>query len=66
MLTQDEMNAVYESFDARDWAKAFVTVVQGKPEVATDEGTMLAWFSGAIMRGYDTARNRYNPDVSAP
>lgn len=43
------------SFDALDWAEAFVAKVREKPEIATDEGAMLAWFSGALMRGYDEA-----------
>lgn len=58
-MTQDEMNDLTQSMDARDWAKAFVGVMREKPEIATDEGTMIGWFANAIMRGYDTARNRY-------
>lgn len=41
------------SFDAQIWAKEFVTAVQYKPEIATDEGTMIGWFANALMRGYD-------------
>jgi hypothetical protein len=36
------------SFDARDWAKAFCKV-----NPTADEGTMIAWFANALMRGYD-------------
>ena len=36
------------SFDARDWAEAFC-----KLNPSMDEGTMLTWFSSALMRGYD-------------
>lgn len=46
------------SFDARDWAEAFCRVVRDKPSIATDEGTMITWFAGAFMRGYDEARLR--------
>lgn len=35
------------SFDAKDWAEAFVKLHGG------DEGLMLAWFANALMRGYD-------------
>lgn len=42
-----------QSFDARDWAAAFVAHVQANPAIATDEGTMIGWFANAIMRGYD-------------
>jgi len=38
------------SFDARDWAAAFVKTF---PDCGVDEGTMLGWFSCALMRGYD-------------
>jgi hypothetical protein len=46
--------------DALVWAKRFVQRVTDKPEIATDEGTMLAWFASAIMAGYD--RNQSPPD----
>lgn len=42
-----------QSFDARDWAKAFVEHVEKNPSIATDEGTMISWFANALMRGYD-------------
>jgi hypothetical protein len=44
------------SFDAQDWAKAFC-----KLNPSADYGTMLAWFSGALMRGFDEASSRYAP-----
>jgi hypothetical protein len=37
--------------DARHWAERFVDHVRQKPEIATDEGAMLAWFAGAIGTG---------------
>lgn len=48
-----------QSFDARDWAKAFVEHVKANPAIATDEDTMLAWFANALMRGYDEFARRY-------
>lgn len=48
-----------DSMDARDWARAFVEHVNKNPDIATDEGTMIGWFANAIMRGYDTARAKY-------
>jgi hypothetical protein len=36
------------SFDARDWARAFC-----KQFPTFDEGTALAWFAAALMRGFD-------------
>lgn len=41
--------------DAKLWAERFVLRVTKNPAIATDEGTMLAWFSSAILAGYDAA-----------
>ena len=38
------------SFDARDWARAFVKLHGG------DEELMLTWFANALMRGYNESR----------
>jgi hypothetical protein len=46
------------SFDAQLWAESFVAHVKLKPSIATDPETMLAWFSSALMRGYDEAVTR--------
>lgn len=43
-------------FDAQVWAEEFVRMVKIKPEIATDEATMLTWFANAIMAGYDKGR----------
>jgi hypothetical protein len=52
-----------QSFDARDWAKAFVEHVTAQPSIATDEGTMISWFANAIMRGFDEHARRYPADA---
>lgn len=45
-------DAFSQSFDARDWARAFMRIViDGNVEI--DEALMVAWFANAIMRGYD-------------
>ena len=41
------------SFDAQDWAEAFC-----KLNPTADQGTMLAWFAGALMRGFDEHASR--------
>jgi hypothetical protein len=47
------------SFDARDWAAAFCKIANEKfgfKDAAgnpLDEGWMVAWFAGALMRGFD-------------
>lgn len=46
------------SFDAQDWAKAFVKKVGENTAIATDEGAMIAWFAGALMRGFDEHASR--------
>ena len=47
------------SFDARDWAKAFMVKVMAKvdPTNPLDEHTMVTWFANALMRGYDEGRS---------
>jgi hypothetical protein len=47
-----------ESFDARDWASAFVYRARRDPLFATDEGTVIGWFANALMRGFDEHANR--------
>ncbi len=49
---------ILRSFDARDWAKAFVAHVQQIPGIATDEETMVGWFANSLMRGYDEREAR--------
>ncbi len=48
-----EHMALIGEFDARKWAATFVAAVREIPEIATDEEAMLAWFSSAIMAGFD-------------
>lgn len=48
-----------QSFDARDWARSFVASVREKPDLPTDEYTMVGWFANAIMRGWDERERRY-------
>lgn len=55
---RDDPSWPLPSFDAVDWAVAFVKLAREKPEIATDEATMLAWFANALMRGYDEAKRR--------
>ena len=50
-----EDNKLCGEFSAKVWAEEFVRSVKIKPEIATDEGTMLGWFANAIMAGYDKA-----------
>jgi hypothetical protein len=49
---------ILKSFDARDWAKAFVAHVHQIPSIATDEETMSGWFANALMRGFDEAKQK--------
>ena len=48
-----------QTMDAKLWAQEFV-----RRFPAHDEGLMLAWFANAIMRGYDTARAKYDHPVA--
>jgi hypothetical protein len=47
-----------QTFDSQTWAKEFIRHVKGRPEIATDEATMIGWFANAIMVGYDRARQK--------
>jgi hypothetical protein len=42
------------SFDARDWAAAFVKTFPN----TVPEDVMLTWFANALMRGYDERDGR--------
>lgn len=52
-------NKLIGEFSAKVWAEEFVRMVKEKPELATDEGTMIGWFANAIMAGYDKHANRF-------
>lgn len=43
--------------DARLWVDAWLDTIAKHPEIPTDEGTMIAWFSNAIRSGYDKGRS---------
>lgn len=49
-----------QSFDAMDWAKAFCKQFPG-----FDEGTALAWFACALMRGWDEKTWRLDREAAA-
>ena len=46
-------NSFTLSFDAAQWAKAFVQHVWANKNIPYDEGCMVGWFANALMRGYD-------------
>lgn len=57
---ENRLEGLVGEFDAQVWAKEFVKIVKEKPEIATDEGTMISWFASAIMAGYDRAKRELN------
>jgi len=50
--------------DAQAWVAEWMKVIAERPEIATDEGTMLGWFANAIMAGFDTANMRTSKGIS--
>lgn len=46
------------SFDARDWAKAFLAAYEKGGDDFLAEDTMTGWFANALMRGYDEHARR--------
>ena len=63
--SQSQDAAFTQSFDAVDWARAFVAHVTANPAIATDEGTMIGWFANALMRGWDERARRDEPTFQA-
>jgi hypothetical protein len=51
-----DANQLVGEFDATKWAKGWLQVLAENPGIATDEGTMIGWFSNAIMAGYEHGR----------
>ena len=49
------------SFDARDWAKAFLKTYDKGDDGFLCEDTMVAWFAKALMRGYDEHAAKSKP-----
>lgn len=47
------------TIDAQVWARKWLELTKDDPDAATDEGMMVAWFSNAIMAGYDKAVVRF-------
>lgn len=56
--SRDDPSWPMPSFDARDWAEAFVKIAAEKGHPGIDEGWMVTWFAGALMRGYDEHARR--------
>jgi hypothetical protein len=56
-LDFNDINWPLQSFDARDWAKAFCKII-GEYHNDIDENLMIAWFANALMRGYDEHARR--------
>ena len=55
MNPKDRPDWPLPSFDARDWAKAYMNAW---PQGCADEGTMVTWFACALMRGFDERASR--------
>ena len=41
------------NLDARIWVEEWLKTIKKHPKIPHDPGTMLGWFSNAIMAGYD-------------
>lgn len=55
----EKVSKLPRSFDARDWASEWLEIVTKNPSIPFDEGTMIGWFSNALMCGYDEHERRY-------
>jgi hypothetical protein len=57
-IEHDKMNERLDTIDALVWTNEFMKIRYEKLrkenfDIAADEGTMIAWFANAIMKGYD-------------
>ena len=41
------------SFDAEEWARAWMTIKIDNPALGSEFGEMVAWFANALVSGYD-------------
>lgn len=62
---RNDPNWPLPSFDARDWAKAFVEIATKNGHAGLDEGWMLTWFANALMRGFDEYARRMGKRIAA-
>lgn len=71
-MTADEIREKYrydqnwpiQSFDAKDWAKAFIDTLGARISYQLDEATMLGWFANALMRGWDERQWRLDAEAA--
>lgn len=42
--------------DARIWVDHWMTIIETRPEIPLDRGTMIGWFANAIQTGIDYGR----------
>jgi hypothetical protein len=57
-IEHDKMHERLDTIDALVWTNEFMKIRYEKlrkenSDIAADEGTMIAWFANAIMKGYD-------------
>lgn len=55
----------WQSFDARDWAAAFVEIVRKNHNIEIDESLMTGWFANALMVGFDEHARRQKTEPLA-
>lgn len=52
-----------DTFDAVIWTEEWLKTIKKKPDIPTDEGTMISWFANAIMAGYDYAYRQIQNNI---
>jgi hypothetical protein len=55
-MSRSETLDLVGEMDARIWVKEWEKTLLDNPHIPLDEGAMLAWFSNALMTGYDKGR----------
>lgn len=64
-MNKENVDTLELGMDAVKWAQEFNRVSSRLGYSKMDEAWLIGWFANAIMSGYDTARNRYDPEVRA-
>lgn len=64
-MNKENVDTLELGMDAVKWAQEFNRVSGRLGYSKMDEAWLIGWFANAIMSGYDTARNRYDPEAIA-
>lgn len=59
-----EGHEIFQSFDARVWANAFVLHLARYPAIASDREAMTTWFTSSLQRGWVESQHQRFDEVN--